>query len=102
MSLAAHWANASDQAQKAMEEKMTDPFEQHHNVHDIYAEAASLERRIKKDQSSIKNKPPDGNVVTMQSDKAKLGKVIALCRAEINDLNTRLDVLEKATSGSTR
>jgi len=83
------------------EEAATDQFERHHNVHDIYGEVGSLEKRIKRDQLVIKNKPQDGNVTVMRNDKAKLSKDIALCRAEIRDLNARLDALEKETPGST-
>jgi peptidoglycan hydrolase CwlO-like protein len=102
MTLKTPLVRASEKSEEAAEEKATDQFERHHNVHDIYGEVSSLEKSIKRDQATIKNKPSDGNVTVMRSDKAKLNKHIALCRAEIRDLNARLDTLEKETPGSTQ
>lgn len=97
MTLTMPVVHADEKSQEATEIKATDQFEQHQRVHDIYGEVGSLEKRIRKDQATIKNTPKDANVVVTQNDKAKLNKDIALCRAEIRDLNARLDVIEKNT-----
>jgi len=101
MALKVPLLRADAESDKATEAAKTQKWEQHSDAHDIYGEVSSLEKRIKKDQATFKNRAKDENVIVMKNEKTKISKDIAHCRVEIHELSDRLDAMEKETPGST-